>query len=131
MVNKKFRFAVKGIVNKNGKYLVTKKSSIEDVNPNTFDTIGGGVEFGETPEQALHREVLEESNLKIKIIKPVNTWTFLVNDNEQVMGVTFLCEYVSGEVELSHEHSSYEWLTKEEVLEGNYPDWMKKEFSLI
>lgn len=129
--DKKFRFAVKGIIHRDDKYLITKKSSIEDVDPNGYDTVGGNVEFGESIEEALTREVLEEVNLKIKIFKPINAWTFVVKENEQLAGVTYLCEYVSGEVKLSHEHDEFYWLTKEEILSGSYPEWLKKEISLL
>ncbi len=33
--------------------------------------IGGGVEVGETDEEALHREAMEEAGMKIEILKPL------------------------------------------------------------
>lgn len=50
--------AVKAIVIKNGKLLPTKV-------PRGWDLPGGHIEIGETPEQALIREVLEETGQKL------------------------------------------------------------------
>jgi 8-oxo-dGTP diphosphatase len=48
------------------------------------DIIGGGVEFGETIEEALHREALEESGARIKIgtlVDAVTGWFYHRNGN--------------------------------------------------
>jgi len=54
---------VYGIVKQNNKILLIKKA----IGPytNLFDLPGGGIEFGETPEQALIREMAEETGLHI------------------------------------------------------------------
>ncbi|MCD8316151.1 MAG: NUDIX domain-containing protein [Eggerthellaceae bacterium] len=78
------------------------------------DLPGGRMEFGETFEDCLVREILEETGLVVRIILPFHTWSFTRNET-QVVGVDFLCEWVSGEVVLSEEHDGFEWLTKEEI----------------
>jgi ADP-ribose pyrophosphatase YjhB (NUDIX family) len=50
---------------KDGKVLIAKRG-IEPFK-GSFDTIGGFMENGETPEDAAHREMLEETGLKIKL----------------------------------------------------------------
>ena len=76
MSEKKIRFhiTVKGICVYNGKTLIMKR-----VRPSTdglgyWELPGGGLEYGETPHEALKRELREETGLKIKIIKPIYTF---------------------------------------------------------
>ena len=57
---------------------------------------GGGVENGETVEQAVLREVQEETSLKVKIEKLLYHH-ILDDDTEQFF---YLCRYVSGEPKL-------------------------------
>ncbi|OGZ29928.1 MAG: hypothetical protein A2931_00985 [Candidatus Niyogibacteria bacterium RIFCSPLOWO2_01_FULL_45_48] len=57
---------------------------------------GGGVEKGETVEQAVLREVKEETSLEIKIEKPLYHHIY-DNGGEQFF---YLCRYVSGEPKL-------------------------------
>ncbi|MEK7645037.1 MAG: tRNA (adenosine(37)-N6)-threonylcarbamoyltransferase complex transferase subunit TsaD [Patescibacteria group bacterium] len=47
---------------------VQRRSTDAKRNPNVFGLFGGGIEAGETPEQGLHREILEE--LSIDLDKP-------------------------------------------------------------
>jgi isopentenyl-diphosphate delta-isomerase type 1 len=49
------------IFNNNGELLLQKRSSNKDIQPGKWDTsVGGHVDFGETVEDALFREVREE-----------------------------------------------------------------------
>lgn len=123
-----FGVATKAIIkNQEGKYLVLFKSAIEDINPNEIDIPGGRLEFGEDIEEGLKREIREEINLTVKIEKPSRVWS-LLKDNLHLVGITFLATYIEGDISLSEEHDSYRWVTKEEILEGDYPKWIKKEF---
>ena len=54
---------VYGVVKKNNKILLIKKA--RGPYANLFDLPGGGIEFGETPEQALIREMAEETGLSV------------------------------------------------------------------
>ncbi len=126
----KFGVAVKAMIKKGNCYLVVYKSDKEDINPNTIDIPGGRIEFGEKIEDALKREVKEELGIEIEIKKPSNTWGF-VKGNLHLVGITFLVEYKSGEIIVSDEHTDFEWIEKEKILEGKYPEWLKKEFSRV
>jgi 8-oxo-dGTP diphosphatase len=123
-----FGVAIKAIIkNQEEKYLVLFKSEIEDINPNEIDIPGGRLEFGEDIEEGLKREIREEIGLIISIEKPSRVWS-LLKDDLHLVGITFLATYVEGSINLSNEHNSYRWVTKEEILEGEYPNWIKKEF---
>ncbi len=122
-----FGVAVKAIIRKEAKYLIIKKSKSEDVAPDTFDLPGGRVQFGEGLEEALHREVREETGLEIDVKKPINAWTFTDGDF-QLVGITYLCDLKGGELALSGEHVSSAWLSLEELKASNLPPWLIKEF---
>jgi 8-oxo-dGTP diphosphatase len=126
----KFGVAIKALIRKGDRYLMIYKSDKEDMNPNTIDRPGGRIEFGEKIEDALKREVKEEVGIEIEIKKPLNIWGF-VKGNLHLVGITFLAEYKSGEIILSGEHVKFEWLKKEHILNGKYPDWLKEELSKV
>lgn len=78
---------------------VTVKAVILDAKGNmlTFGPVlvGGGVEEGESLEEALHREALEEVGVEIRIIKELGT-TVAFRDFNKKRYVThgFLCEFI-------------------------------------
>lgn len=125
-----FGVAVKAMIRKEGKFLIIKKSREEDIAPETLDIPGGRVEFGEQLEEALVREVREETGIDINVLYPTNAWTFTDKDF-QLVGITFLCEFRSGEIKLSDEHVEYEWVTHEDMKSKNADKWFLKEFEMI
>lgn len=127
----KIHFATKALIIKDGLLLVIKKSSTEDVNPNTYDVPGGRLEFGEMPDESLKREVREEVGLEINIVKPIRVWSFIKDDNFQLVGVTFLCDYQSGVVKLSDEHERADWIPLKDISKHDLPSWLLKEIKAI
>lgn len=61
---------------------------------------GGGVEKGETLEEAAVREMLEETGLKIKIKKMiyVDDWIKERKTNTRVLNIFFLAERIGGQI---------------------------------
>jgi len=125
-----FGVATKAIIfnTKLKKYLVLKKSDLEDINPNTFDMPGGRIEFGEKLEEAVIRETKEETGLDVEAKQVLNAWTFVKEDRDfQLTGVDFLCVTEQQEVKLSEEHSSFEWRDAQEIISNErYPNWLRK-----
>jgi 8-oxo-dGTP diphosphatase len=119
-----FRVAVKGAIFRDDRLLVLERRRSErhsDPYPaQTLDLPGGRLEFGEHPHAALEREIFEEVRLTVRIRHPVFVWTH-IRDTVQIVGITFDCQYTSGDVTLSKEHSSFRWATEEEVM-GAWPD---------
>ncbi len=106
--------AVKGIIQKDGKILVLKRSDTDDHRPGVWETVGGGMDKEESPQEALLREITEETGLVVSVSSPFNVFAFKKDTGEFKVGITFLCEYVSGEVKLSDEHSEYRWIDAKE-----------------
>lgn len=126
----KFGVAAKAIIHKDGKYLILRRSDKEETDPEGVDIPGGRIKFGEDILDGLKREVMEESGFEIEVLKPLRVWNFIKEDLHLV-GVTYLAEHKSGDLQLSWEHSSYVWVEIEEIMDGDYPSWFKKDFALI
>ena len=69
---------------------------------------GGKIEAGETPQQALQREIEEELLCEIDIDKKVCTSDYLY-DFGNVQLTTFLCHLIEGMPRLT-EHECIEWV---------------------
>lgn len=66
------KIIVHAIIKHKNKYLVTKRSKNENVYKEYWNIPGGLANQGETPREALIREVKEEVNLKIKPVKIIH-----------------------------------------------------------
>lgn len=111
-----FHITVKAIVIYNDKVLALKKVKPSTDGYGYWEMPGGGLEYGETPHEALIRELKEETGLDIKIIKPVYTFT-AIRPNYQTVGIGFLTIPTNDDVHLSNEHTDYKFLTKDELKE--------------
>ena len=113
-----FGVAVKAAIVNGPRLLVlykTRGEALGDPDPAVrVDLPGGRVEFGESPVEALHREVAEETALEVDVVRPLATWHF-VHGRFQLVGIDYLCEYRSGKVVLGDEHERHAWLTEPEL----------------
>ncbi len=111
----KYALAVKGIIRRDdGKILVLKRSAKDDHKPGVWETVGGGMDREETPQAGLQREILEETGLTVDVREPFTVFTFRKDTGEFKVGITFLCEYLGGEVVLSDEHTDHRWIDPKE-----------------
>ena len=115
---------VKSVVMRDGKVLVLTKP---DGKP---DLPGGQVEEGENSEQGLHREIQEETGITVRILQFISKWTYKKGPELTVVGITFLCEYLSGDVKLSPEHREYCWMTSVELEKQGFNGHIFKRWGL-
>lgn len=73
---------------------------------------GGAVEPGETPEQAAVREVKEETNLDIRLIRKIGELELPGVTSGYVKGVTFLAEVIGGDMALGFDPEQIDWEDK-------------------
>ncbi|MCX6312540.1 MAG: (deoxy)nucleoside triphosphate pyrophosphohydrolase [Bacteroidetes bacterium] len=78
-----------------------------------YEFPGGKIEAGESKEQALSREILEEMDLKIDIGKEFLTVEHEYPDFKLTMH-SFLCKSSTNEFNLK-EHVDFKWLSKSEL----------------
>ena len=87
---------------------------------------GGKIEEGETPKEALKREIMEELDTEIKVGKLIDTIEYDYPTFHLSMDC-FWCEIVKGGLVLK-EHEAARWLTREQLGEV---EWLPADVTLI
>lgn len=129
IVMQEFKVALKAIIRKDGKILVLKRSDKEEVFTELWDIPGGRINFGELPVAALEREIMEETGLLVNVGEPFTVWSFMASAEKQVVGITLLADYISGEVLLSDEHTDYAWISPKDFSNFNANKNLKAEIA--
>ncbi len=116
---------VAAIVVKEGKILCVKRGLAGySYVAGRYEFPGGKIEAGEDASEALHREIFEELDIEIEIVKEFLTVTHSYPDFDIVLN-TFICTHKSGDITL-REHTDYKWLSPEKIdsliwAEADYP----------
>jgi len=107
------------ITNNQNQVLVAQRSETMSL-PLKWEFPGGKIEADETAEDCLIREIKEELNIEIQIVKalPLNTHAYLKVTIELI---PFICKQISGEIILK-EHAQYRWLHKNDLLALDWAD---------
>ena len=87
---------------------------------------GGKIEEGETPQEALRREIMEELETEISVGELIDTIEYDYPTFHLSMDC-FWAEIVSGDLVLK-EHEAAKWLTKDEL---DSVDWLPADITLI
>lgn len=87
---------------------------------------GGKIESGETPQEALVREIKEELNTEIEVGELVDTVEYDYPKFHLIMNC-YMCKIKSGILELK-EHEAAKWLTKETL---DSVDWLPADLGII
>ena len=119
---------VKGIIfNKDlGKILLVQRSSSDPIGASTWENVGGKVEQGEQPEEALKREIREETGITELQIKSL-AYSSLVYNKEPHLFIVYFCETQTETVSLSSEHQNFVWANKEDCI-GMLPKAIMEDF---
>lgn len=87
---------------------------------------GGKIESGETPQEALKREIIEELDTEISVGELMDTVEYDYPQFHLSMDC-FWCQIVRGNLVLK-EHEAARWLTKDEL---NNVEWLPADITLI
>ena len=117
MKNKKFRGPVlttDGIILENGKVLMLKRAVFPF--EGYWELPGGHVEYGETVEAAVKREMKEELGVSVTIKKLFGVYSNLKSDpRHHAVSVIYLLKIPKGRIKLSREDSEFKFFSLKEI----------------
>ena len=97
------------LISPDRKAYVQQRSAEKRVYPLSWECPAGHVKFGEPLEQAIHREVLEETGLMVKTFEKIGTY-LTHNKKDNLFYTLFVAVNVTGTVRLQQsEVSAYCW----------------------
>lgn len=118
------------VIQKEGKFLLAQRAEGKRL-AGCWEFPGGKIELGETPEQALHREILEELGCYIQNLRagPAVSWSYEWGD---IVLHAFLCEMTADSPPpKAHEHGAFRWLSIDKIshdglapADGPVIDWL-------
>ena len=118
--------AVIKAVNENGKPIIFATQRGYGEFKGGWEFPGGKIEPGETAQEALKREIMEELDTEILVGKSIDKIEYDYPKFHLSMEC-FLSEIISGELVLK-EHEAARWLTKEQL---NEVEWLPADITLI
>jgi 8-oxo-dGTP diphosphatase len=104
------QLAVSAAIFRDDKILLVRRA--RSPSKGVYSLPGGRVEFGETLHAALHREVAEETSLKIEIVELAG-WREVVPTAEgggHYVIMSFAAHWRAGDVVLNEELDDHQWL---------------------
>lgn len=114
-----------GIIEEAGKFYAFRRGSGMKM-PGKWEFPGGKVEAGESAESALHRELLEELNIEIEIIRPLNAVSHNYPDFSIEL-IPFIVKISAGELALN-EHDAVKLESFEQLINL---DWAEADIPVL
>lgn len=115
---------VAAIIEKEGRYFATQRGYGEFKDGWEFP--GGKIEQGESPEEALQREIREELDTQISVGRLLTTVDYDYPEFHLHM-LCYVCRVVSGKLRLL-EAEDAKWLTREEL---NSVNWLPADRDVV
>ncbi|MFV0412006.1 MAG: NUDIX domain-containing protein, partial [Oscillospiraceae bacterium] len=88
----KIILAVKAFLVHGNRALLVRRSPSAHYSPGLWEYPGGKIEFGETLQQALEREISEETGLNATVGQLLYATTFFTGISRQVVIITYLAQ---------------------------------------
>jgi 8-oxo-dGTP diphosphatase len=101
-------FTVDAFLVREGQILVLKRAG--GVGSGAWYVPGGVVDRGEDPADAVVREVLEETGLRIEAPELLRVWSWSAQNGRDAYHAAYVSPAPDGEVQISHEHSAFRWM---------------------
>ena len=110
------RFAICVLQNREQKLLLVKRSDNRDFGPALWGFPGGHIEAHESPLDCAWRELHEELGPRnqVHLIKTAGPF-YDEHWGGRFEAHLFLYDWLSGTIELDHEHVAYQWVTLDQL----------------
>lgn len=118
--------AVIKAVNKDGEPIIFVTQRGYGALKDGWEFPGGKIEVGETPQEALKREIMEELDTEIEVGELIDTIEYDYPEFHLSMNC-FWCEVINGDLVLK-EHEAAKWLTMAQL---NDVEWLPADITLI
>ena len=100
------------------KVLAVRRAT-DDFLGGSFELPGGGVDRGETFEEAVKREVTEETGLEVTaILGMFPGFEYTTPEKPHVRQFNFLASVKGTDVKLSHEHDQFVWVESDDEIDS-------------
>jgi ADP-ribose pyrophosphatase YjhB (NUDIX family) len=98
------------VFNSSSQVLLAKRFGPNEKYHDMWNFPGGGIEFGENPKDTAIRETFEETGITINVVfdYPIVVNEASEEDNEDSIGLIYVAEYQSGEIDTSSDHGTSE-----------------------
>lgn len=113
------------IIERDGLVLAAQRSAIMNM-PLKWEFPGGKIDPGESPEECLRRELVEEMGIQLRVIKPLPVHTHQY-PSFTVTLYPYVCAISSGEIVL-YEHAAAVWLPPDKL---GALDWAEADLPVI
>lgn len=105
------------IIIKDGKILIAQRGKNEKL-AGKWELPGGKIEKGETPQECLKREIIEELNIEIEVGDFFGESIYKYSNGE-IRLLTYFARILKGKIELSV-HDQVKWVTTRELDEFDF-----------
>jgi len=108
------------------KLLLIQRSATDVSGAGTWEGVGGSIEHGESPEEAILREIREEVGIEDVAIERL-AYTSLCHGERPMLIIAYLCSTKVQTAQLSGEHQAWQWADKQTCREL-LPDAIWRDF---
>jgi 8-oxo-dGTP diphosphatase len=123
-LSKQLGLSVYGIIeDEAGRFLLLKRST-KSSNPGKWELPGGKVEQGESFDEALYREIQEETSLQVSIQHVAGVAESDL-PNVKAIHLIFKVQVETGQIQLNHEHDEYVWSNLSQIDTMKLVDWLR------
>jgi 8-oxo-dGTP diphosphatase len=113
------KVAKAALFNENNEILILNRSKADPISPGMVDFPGGALDPGESPDQAILREIQEEIGVALKPgdVSLMYAHSSFFN-NKNVLRYVYVGKLAKNSIiKLSHEHDNFKWAHLDEVIQ--------------